>query len=80
MLNNMEIVPGSMYWEFMSPLPQMIAYGNVVDIEGRSYYYRTYDNPVVRKVDLNSIDFGQVSYSETPIYGVTPNFETVTAQ
>lgn len=32
LLNNMELVAGSMYWEFLSPKPQIIAYGNVVDM------------------------------------------------
>ncbi|MPW28257.1 linear amide C-N hydrolase [Agarivorans sp. B2Z047] len=80
MLNNMELVPGSMYWEFMSPLPQMIAYGNVVDIEDKAYYFRTYDNPSLRKIDLDDIDFDSVPYSASPIYGQQPTFNVLTAK
>ncbi|KXI24573.1 linear amide C-N hydrolase [Photobacterium sanguinicancri] len=77
MLNNMELVPGSMYWEFLSPLPQIVAYGNVVDIEDKAYYFRTYDNPTIRKIDLDNINFDSVSYSATPIYGVEASYVEV---
>ncbi|MEZ9925522.1 linear amide C-N hydrolase [Vibrio breoganii] len=74
LLNNMELVAGSMYWEFLSPKPQIIAYGNVVDIEDKAYYFRSYDNPTIRKVDLDDINFGTVSYSATPIYGAPATY------
>lgn len=77
MVNNAEIVPGTMYWEFLSPEPQMIAYSNVVDIADKAYYFRTYDNPMIRKVDLDDIDFSDVSYSATPIYNNAVNYVDV---
>ncbi|MDO6762984.1 linear amide C-N hydrolase [Agarivorans sp. 1_MG-2023] len=77
LLNNMELVSGSMYWEFISPKPQLIAYGNVVDIEDKAYYFRTYDNPTIRKIDLDSINFYTVSYSAKPIYGIEASYVEV---
>ncbi|GEM79835.1 linear amide C-N hydrolase [Vibrio superstes] len=79
-LNNMELVSGSMYWEFISPKPQLIAYGNVVDIADKAYYFRTYDNPMINKIDLDKVDFSTVSYSETSIYGTKANFVEITAK
>ncbi|PMJ98140.1 linear amide C-N hydrolase [Vibrio sp. 10N.261.55.A7] len=77
-LNDMEIVPGTMYWEWVSPEPQMIGYGNVVDIANKDYYFRTADNQQIRKVDLDKIDFSKVEYTSTAIYGVAPQFQDVT--
>ncbi|GEM79832.1 linear amide C-N hydrolase [Vibrio superstes] len=77
-LNDMEIVTGSMYWEFVSPDPQMVGYGNVVDLENNDYYYRTIDNPTIRKVDVDSIDFGKVKYSQTDIYSEPAQYTDVT--
>lgn len=78
-LNAMEIVPSTMYWLWVSPDSQMIGYGNVVDIENKDYYYRTVNNPDIRKVDLNKIDFGSVAYSAQDIYQQVPMFTEMTA-
>ncbi|KXI24569.1 linear amide C-N hydrolase [Photobacterium sanguinicancri] len=78
LLNDMEIVPGTMYWEWVSPDPQMVGYGNVVDIANMDYYFRTADNQQIRKVDLDKIDFSTVEYTSTTIYGVEPAFQDVT--
>ncbi|MDO6684465.1 MULTISPECIES: linear amide C-N hydrolase [unclassified Agarivorans] len=77
-LNDMEIVTGSMYWEFVSPDPQMVGYGNVVDLENNDYYYRTIDNPTIRKVDVDSIDFSKVKYSQTDIYSEPAQYTEIT--
>ncbi|MFA0087693.1 linear amide C-N hydrolase [Vibrio sp. 10N.261.51.F12] len=78
LLNDMEIVPGTMYWEWVSPDPQMVGYGNVVDIANKDYYFRTADNQQIRKVDLDNIDFSTVKYTSTTIYGIEPAFQDVT--
>ncbi|USD63782.1 linear amide C-N hydrolase [Vibrio sp. SCSIO 43140] len=67
-LNAMEIVPSTMYWLWVSENSQMIGYGNVVDIQSKAYYYRTVNNPKIRKVSLGDIDFESVSYSAIDIY------------
>ncbi|RKF19771.1 linear amide C-N hydrolase [Alginatibacterium sediminis] len=77
MVNNAEIVAGTMYWDFLAPEPQIIAYGNVVDIADKAYYFCTYDNPMIRKVDLDDINFATASYSATAIYGTEPTFVEV---
>ncbi|WP_095496949.1 linear amide C-N hydrolase [Paraferrimonas haliotis] len=73
-LNAMEIVPSTMYWLWVSPSSQMIGYGNVVDIENKDYYYRTVNNPQIRKIDVDKIDFAKVKYSAQDIYQQQPNF------
>ncbi|NKF48998.1 linear amide C-N hydrolase [Shewanella sp. WXL01] len=78
-LNAMEIVPSTMYWLWVSPDSQMIGYGNVVDIENKDYYYRTVNNPDIRKVDLDKIDFSTVKYSAKDIYQQAPSFTEVSA-
>ncbi|KFA98709.1 linear amide C-N hydrolase [Vibrio sp. ER1A] len=77
-LNAMEIVPTTMYWLWVSEAPQMIGYGNVVDIENKDYYYRTVNNPDIRKIDLDKIDFGTVQYSARDIYQQAPSFTEIT--
>ncbi|PCD89055.1 linear amide C-N hydrolase [Vibrio mediterranei] len=77
-LNAMEIVPSTMYWLWVSPDSQMIGYGNVVDFTNNDYYYRTVNNPDIRKVDLDKIDFGTVEYSAQDIYKQVPTFTDVT--
>lgn len=77
-LNAMEIVPTTMYWLWVSEAPQMIGYGNVVDIENKDYYYRTVNNPDIRKIDLDKIDFGTVEYSARDIYQQAPSFTEIT--
>ena len=74
LLNDIEIVAGSMYWEFLDPKPQIIAYGNIVDVTNKTYYFRTYDNYALRKFDLKTIDFAKAKYSQSPIYGTKPTF------
>ena len=74
LLNDIEIVAGSMYWEFIDPKPQIIAYGNIVDVTNMVYYFRTYDNYNMRKIDLKKINFAETKYSATPIYGTKPKF------
>lgn len=74
LLNSIEIVAGSMYWEFIDPKPQITAYGNIVDVTNKVYYFRTYDNHNMRRLDLKNIDFGEAKYSQTPIYGMKPTF------
>lgn len=77
-LNAMEIVPSTMYWLWVSPDSQMIGYGNVVDIENKDYYYRTVNNPDIRKIDLDKINFGTVEYSAQDIYKQEPTFTEIT--
>ncbi|GAL18218.1 choloylglycine hydrolase [Vibrio maritimus] len=77
-LNAMEIVPSTMYWLWVSPDSQMIGYGNVVDFANNDYYYRTVNNPDIRKVDLDKIDFSTVKYSAQDIYKQVPRFTDVT--
>ncbi|MEZ8824613.1 linear amide C-N hydrolase [Vibrio amylolyticus] len=68
MINTVDIPHGTLYWRFASELPQFTSYANVVDIANKDYYFRTYDNMDIRKVDLNNINFSTVSYQSNSIF------------
>lgn len=77
MVNSLEICQGTLYWRFLSDEPQMTAYSNVVDVNNKVYYLRTYDNMNIRKVDLNSVDFATVKYQRKPVYRTANDYPTV---
>ncbi|OAN10854.1 hypothetical protein A3K86_17835 [Photobacterium jeanii] len=69
MVNAVDIPQGTLYWRFASEeVPQFTSYSNVVDIDNKDYYYRTYDNMNVRKIDLDNIDFSKAEYHTTSIF------------
>jgi len=68
-VNALEIVEGTLYWRWIDENPQMVGYGNVVDLKNKDYYLRTMDNMDVRKIDVDKIDFSTVQYSSDSIYG-----------
>ncbi|MBU0713840.1 MAG: linear amide C-N hydrolase [Verrucomicrobia bacterium] len=69
MLNTVDIPQGILYWRWVSDNPQFTSYAVVVDIKNRAYYFRTYDNYDIRKVDLSKIDFSSVKYSSATLFG-----------
>jgi len=78
MVNTVDIVLGALYWpEFFGDEPAMTSYSLAVDLTGKTYYLRTYDNFDIRKIDLNAIDFAKVDYQEHAIFtGANyPDFE-----
>ncbi|QBF83040.1 linear amide C-N hydrolase [Shewanella maritima] len=68
MINSVDIPQGALYWRFASDLPQFTSFANVVDINNKDYYFRTYDNMDVRKIDLNSINFKQAKFISKSIF------------
>ncbi|WP_338238419.1 hypothetical protein [Persicobacter diffluens] len=50
MVNMFEIPRGTLYWGWLAPAPQMVAYSIVADVKNADYYFRTYDNMIIRKV------------------------------
>ncbi|USD62276.1 linear amide C-N hydrolase [Vibrio sp. SCSIO 43140] len=69
MVNAVDIPQGTLYWRFASAeVPQFTSYSNVVDIANKDYYFRTYDNMDIRKIDVDSIDFSNVKYSAKSLF------------
>ncbi|MGI9520925.1 MAG: linear amide C-N hydrolase [Hyphomicrobiaceae bacterium] len=69
MVNMFDIPRGTLYWRWLSPEPQMAGYSIVSDTKNADYYFRTYDNLTVRKVDVDKIDWENAKYEERPIFG-----------
>ncbi|MGI9366378.1 MAG: linear amide C-N hydrolase [Rhizobiaceae bacterium] len=69
MVNVFDIPRGTLYWRWLDPAPQMAGYSIVADTGNADYYFRTYDNMQIRKVDVDKIDWNSVEYSEKPIFG-----------
>lgn len=75
MVNAVDIPQGTLYWRFASEdTPQFTSYSNVVDIENKDYYFRTYDNMDVRKIDVDSIDFTNVKYKSESLFRSVDNY------
>ncbi|MDE4996869.1 choloylglycine hydrolase, partial [Francisella tularensis subsp. holarctica] len=45
------------------------SYSVVDDLSNRDYYFRTWDNNDIRKVDLIKIDFAKAKYQADTIFG-----------
>lgn len=69
MINAVDIPQGILYWRWVNDQPQFTSYAVVVDIKNRIYYFRTYDNYDIRKVDLSKMDFSAVKYSSSSLFG-----------
>ncbi|PRY26938.1 penicillin V acylase-like amidase (Ntn superfamily) [Aliiruegeria haliotis] len=69
MVNVFDIPRGTLYWRWLDPAPQMVGYSIVADTGNADYYFRTYDNQEIRKVDVDGIDWTTVKYTEKPIFG-----------
>jgi len=69
MLNTVDIPQGILYWRWVSDHPQFTSYVIVADLKNRVYYFRTYDNYDVRKIDLSKIDFATAKYQSASVFG-----------
>ena len=69
MINTVDIPQGILYWRWVNDDPQFTSFSVVADLTNRIYYFRTYDNYDVRKVDLNQIDFESAQFKTNSIYG-----------
>ena len=69
MLNSVDIVPGMLYWRDISDDPQITSVATVADVENMTYYFRTYDNYDIRKIDLGAIDFDAIDYQKESPFG-----------
>jgi choloylglycine hydrolase len=69
MLNTVDIPKGILYWRWVNDDPQFTSYAVVGDLNNRVYYFRTYDNYDIRKVDLAKIDFSKVPFRSASIFG-----------
>ncbi|AJI72868.1 choloylglycine hydrolase family protein [Francisella tularensis subsp. novicida GA99-3548] len=68
-INTVDIPQGSLYWRWVSSKPQFTSYSVVGDLSNRVYYFRTWDNYDIRKVDLSKIDFAKAKYQADTIFG-----------
>ncbi len=69
MVNMFDIPRGTLYWRWLDEAPQMAGYSIVADTKNADYYFRTYDNLMIRKVDVDNIDWENAEYEEKAIFG-----------
>jgi choloylglycine hydrolase len=69
MIDTVDIPQGILYWKWASENPQFTSYAVVDDLKNRIYYFRTYDNYDIRKIDLNKIDFATAKYQSASLFG-----------
>jgi len=74
MINTVDLPQGVLYWRWVSENPQFTSYAVVVDLKNRVYYFRTYDNYDIRKIDLGKIDFATAKYRSVSLFG-TANYK-----
>ena len=68
MVNTVDIPKGILYWRWVNNDPQFTSYSVVVDLSNRAYYFRTWNNYDIRKVDLKDIDFATTSYKADSMF------------
>jgi choloylglycine hydrolase len=69
MVNTVDFPQGVVYWKEVSAHPQFTSYSVVCDLKNRVYYFRTYDNYDIRKIDLSKIDFATAKLQSTSLFG-----------
>lgn len=69
MINTVDLPQGVLYWRWVSNHPQFTSYSVVDDLKNRVYYFRTYDNYDIRKIDLSKIDFATAKYQSASLFG-----------
>ena len=74
MVNTVDIPQGILYWRWVNDSPQFTSYSVVGDLQNRVYFFRTYNNYDIRKIDLADIDFAKTELTSDTLY--TPaNYE-----
>ncbi len=74
MVNTVDLPQGVLYWRWVSSHPQFTSYAVVGDLRNRVYYFRTYDNYDIRKIDLKKINFATATYRSASLFG-TANYK-----
>lgn len=74
MINTVDLPQGVLYWRGISDHPQFTSYAVVSDLKNRVYYFRTYDNYDIRKIDLRKIDFATAKFRSVSLFG-TANYK-----
>ncbi len=69
LLNNFDIPVGIEFpiGQVPDDVPSATQWTSVTDMANRTIYYRTMYNSVIRKIDLNNIDFSTVAYQVHPL-------------
>lgn len=68
MVNTVDIPQGILYWRWVNDQPQFTSYSVVGDLSNRVYYFRTYNNYDIRKIDLGEIDFAKTTYRSDSLF------------
>jgi len=75
MVNTVDIPQGIIYYRSINNHPHFTSYAVVGDLKNRVYYFRTYDNYDIRKIDLSKIDFGKAKLKSASLFGGA-NYQT----
>jgi len=68
MVNTVDIPQGIIYYRSINNRPHFTSYAVVGDLKNRVYYFRTYDNYDIRKVELGKIDFGKAKLKSVSLF------------
>ncbi len=68
MVNTVDIPQGSLYVRSINERPEFTSYAVVDDLKNRVYYFRTYDNYDIRKVELSKIDFAKAKLKSVSLF------------
>ena len=58
--------------------PDVTQWATFSDLKNKAYYFRSYQNPTLRKVDLSGLDFDDDKVLVIPMHTEGPTFEDVT--
>jgi len=68
MVNTVDIPQGILYWRWVNDSPQFTSYSVVGDLANRVYYFRTWNNYDIRKVELADINFGKTGFTSDTLF------------
>ena len=68
MVNTVDIPQGILYWRWVNDSPQFTSYSVVGDLQNRVYYFRTWNNYDIRKIDLAGIDFAKTTFTSDTLF------------
>lgn len=68
MINSVDLPQGILYWRWVSDHPQFTSYAVVGDLANRLYYFRTYVNYDIRKIDLSKINFETAKFASVSLF------------
>ena len=80
-LCSFDIVPGTVRGTGEGKnYPELTQWATLADLKNKAYYFRSYANPTIRKVDLAKLRFDDDKVLVIPMHADRPVFQDVTAQ